>query len=377
MRRFALAVVLALAAKTALALTVEPAGEIETVAAWRDACTKQDVPDIAARAFRDADGTVHLVATHKAARALTGASLDAVQRNCAVIFEGHGRDDPGLHDDRSWLSSFHTLDGKTVFALVSNEFHGQRRPALCPSGEYMRCWRNSVTAAVSTDGGQSFRLAAPPPAHAVATLPYPYAGDVGKRTGYFAPTNIIRRGDYWYAFVWAERYKSQQRGACLLRTDNLADPRAWRAWDGKGFSVRFADGIRTRAATADGHTCAPVAPGALSGTVRSLAVHRASGQVIATMATVRNGVAGIWATTSRDLLSWSAPQLVWQVPLLFRYGCGDRAAFDYPALLAPDSRSMSFEDVGTHAYLYMTRLNLADCQVGWNRDLVRLPVRIQ
>ncbi|WP_245637020.1 hypothetical protein [Azospirillum thiophilum] len=375
-RIIATALSLGLTVPSAQALTVRTAGEPETVTSWqRDACARSDAPDTPARAFRDAGGTVHLVASHSIARALTGPSLDAVRPNCAIIFQGHGQDDPRLHDDRGWISSFYTADGKTVHALVSNEFHAQKRPALCPSGEYMRCWRNSITAAVSTDGGASFQLSAAPPGHTVATLPYPYSGDAGQRTGYFAPSNIIRHGDHWYAFFWAERFRAQKRGACLLRTDDIADPQAWRGWDGKSFSVRFVrDGQEGDAP--ETHTCAPVAPGMLQGTVRSVVRHRTSGLFIATLAMSRDGVSGIWTTTSRDLLSWSKPDLLWAAPLLFRYGCGDAAAFDYPALLDPASQSRNFEDAGKTAYVYMTRLNLDKCKITWNRDLIRLPVEI-
>lgn len=374
----ALTLTLGLVAVPALAITVKATGEIETVTSWRhDACTKTDVPDTPARAFRDVNGNIHLIASHSTARALVGPSLDTAKRNCAIIFEGHGYDDPKLHDDRSWISSLYTLDGTTVFALVSNEFHGQRRRDLCSSGEYMHCWRNSVTAAVSTDGGLSFHLTAPPPAHTVAILPYPYTGDVGRRTGYFAPTNIVRRGDYWYAFVWAERFEAQQRGACLLRTDNLADPSAWRAWNGESFSIRFVHEMHAPLGGPENLTCQPVASEILRGTVRSLAVHRSSQMFIATMAMTYDGITGMWATTSPDLVTWSPPQLVWAAPLLFRYSCGDAMAFDYPALLDPNSRSLSFEDVGTKAYLYMTRLNLANCKISWDRDLVRLPVQVE
>jgi hypothetical protein len=241
----------------------------------------------------------------------------------------------------------------------------------------MRCWRNSVTQAVSTDGGRHFKPIAEPPSHVVASLPYRYVGDVGRRTGYFAPTNIIRHGGYWYAFIWAERYEAQARGACLLRSDDLADPRAWRAWDGADFSVRFADGAQGSVEAPERHTCEPVAPGILGGTVRSLAVHRPTGRVIATLAMSRNGVTGMWASVSRDLISWDEPQLIWKTPLLFRYGCQDVAAFDYPSLLDPASASRNFEDVGDTPYLYMSRLNLSDCKVTWDRDLVRVPVRIE
>ena len=372
-----LALALGMAAATAHALTIRKTGEPETVTSWqRDACAESDAPDTPARAFRDAGGTVHLIASHSTARALTGPSLDAVRPNCAVIFQGHGKDDPRLNDDRSWISSFYTPDGSTVFALVSNEFHGQKRRALCPSGEYMRCWRNSITAAVSSDGGASFRLSAAPPNHSVATLPYPYGGDVGQRTGYFAPSNIVRNGDHWYAFLWAERFGAQQRGACLMRTDNLADPQSWRGWDGKSYSVRF---VRETQAgdPAETHVCAPVAPDVLQGTVRSVVRHRASGLFVATLAMTRDGRTGIWTTTSRDLVGWSKPELLWAAPLLFRYGCGDAAAFDYPALLDPGSQSRNFEDVGKSAYVYMTRLNLDKCRITWNRDLVRMRVEIE
>ncbi|MBX6366516.1 MAG: hypothetical protein IRZ04_00965 [Rhodospirillales bacterium] len=379
MRRLLLGLVAALGAVTeAPALTLSASGEPETVVAWqRDACDRRDVPDAPARAFRDADGKVRLVAAYARARSLTGDSLDTVRPDCAVVYEGSGRDDPALNDDRSWISSFYTLDGRSVFALVSNEFHGQRRPHLCPSGEYMRCWRNSVTEAISTDGGRRFAPIAEPPAHVVAALPYPYAGDVGRRTGYFAPTNIIRHGDHWYAFVWAERYEAQKRGACLLRTDDLADPRAWRGWDGAGFTVRFVDGAREPVAAPERHVCKPVAPGILGNTVRSIVLHRPTGTFVATFAGTRDGVTGIWASLSRDLVSWEKPQLVWKAPLLFRYGCGDEAAFDYPSLLDPAAKSRNFEDIGDTPYLYMTRLNLKGCKVTWDRDLVRLPLRIE
>jgi hypothetical protein len=373
-----LGLAVAVVAPPAAALSIAVSGPPETVLAWqRDACDRRDVPDAPARAFRDATGKVRLIASYAKARALTGEDLHSVRPDCEVIYEGRGRDDPALHDDRSWISSFYTLDGETVFALVSNEFHGQRRPELCPAADYMRCWRNSITQAVSTDGGRHFRPVAAPPAHAVAMLPYPYAGDAGRRTGYFAPTNVIRHESHWYAFVWAERYEAQGRGACLLRTDDLADPRAWRAWDGAGFSIRFVDGAEAEFEHPARHTCRPVAPHILGGTVRSLTLHRPSGRFIATFAASRDGTTGMWASVSPDLVSWSKPHLVWSAPLLFRYGCGDAAAFDYPALLDPTSESRNFEDVGSTAYLYMTRLNLSGCKVTWDRDLVRLPVRIE
>jgi hypothetical protein len=72
-----LTLTLGLVAVPALAITVKATGEIETVTSWRhDACTKTDVPDTPARAFRDVNGNIHLIASHSTARALVGPSLD-------------------------------------------------------------------------------------------------------------------------------------------------------------------------------------------------------------------------------------------------------------------------------------------------------------
>ena len=63
-------------------------------------------------------------------------------------------------------------------------------------------------------------------------------------------------------------------------------------------------------------------------------------------------------------------------PLLTRLDCGRPAAFYYPALLDPASDSRNFETIGDRPFLYLTRLNLENCRVTRNRDLVRLPVRV-
>ena len=42
----------------------------------------------------------------------------------------------------------------------------------------------------------------------MAALPYPYDGALGRRAGYFNPSNILRDGDYLYAFVFAEAYRA-------------------------------------------------------------------------------------------------------------------------------------------------------------------------
>jgi hypothetical protein len=265
---------------------------------------------------------------------------------------------------------------------VHNEFQGDQRPTLCPSRDYTRCWRNSVTLAVSHDGGLSFSHA-DAPAQLVASLPYRYAGDIGHRSGYFNPSNIIARDGFYYAFFWAEAEGAQRRGACLMRTADLADPAAWRAWDGQGFTVHFVDPYRDPAVDPAAHVCAPVGEGRLTSVVSSLTRQRGSGRIIALMATERPPepgkppVTGIFASVSDDLLHWSEPTLLWPEELLFKYRCGAGDPVFYPALLDPTSSSRNFEDVGASGFIYLTDIHLESCRIGADRDLVRIPVEIR
>ena len=46
-----------------------------------------------------------------------------------------------------------------------------------------------------------------------------------------------------------------------MRTNRLEDPRSWRAWDGREFSVAFVDPYTAAPGTNPAkHVCAPVAP---------------------------------------------------------------------------------------------------------------------
>ena len=367
----------AAAAPAELALTA--AGPAETVFRWRtDRCAPDDIPDAPARAFRDATGTVHLFATHFVNRALVGRSLDEVRPDCAVAFMGDKVDDPEQFDDRIWLAAFHTDDGHTIAALAHAEFHGHLRPALCPSRQYSACWWNAVLGLVSHDGGRRFERA-PGAGAVVAALPYAYDPSAGRPTGYFGPSNILTFDGAQYAFVFAEEWRDQKRGACLLRTRTPTDPSSWRAWDGTDFAAALTGAGRFAGPPAK-HVCAPV-PG-LASTMAAIARYAPTGAVVGLFAAKRRDPAtgtdatGIWYATSRDLLRWSEPRLLLEAPLMFAFSCGAKAVYAYPSLLDPASASRNFDSVSGRAYLYLTRFNMNGCTLPMDRDLVRVPVRI-
>lgn len=260
---------------------------------------------------------------------------------------------------------------------MHSEFHGQARPDLCPAARYPECWRNTITLAVSQDGGAQFALR-PREARLVAGLPYPFPGALGRRSGYFSPSNIVASEGFYYAFVWAEPYEAQRRGACLLRTATLDDAASWRAYDGKGFGAAFADPYRQKIEDPARHVCAPLA--GVGSTVWSVVRHDATRRWILVTAAERAEtpgaapVAGIWWASSSDLVAWSAPRLLAKLPLLTHPDCAAKEAYYYPALLDPGSTDRNFATIGARAYLYLTRLHLTNCRPTWDRDLVRIAV---
>ncbi len=354
-------------------------GPTEVFTWARDRCETWHIPDAPARAFRGADGEIRLIAAHNRNRVMRGKDMLALGVDCRIVFRGADADAPESYDDKLWLSATWTDDGRVIHALAHAEFHGQRRPTLCPIAQYMACWRNQMIHVVSEDGGQSFTRKG---VALAAGIPYRFDGAAGKRSGYFEPSNIFRHDGALHAFIWAEGYEAQKRGACLLRTTDIADPGAWRAWDGKGFNIAFRDAYRDTIADPARHVCQPIPR--LDGVVASVLRHRMTGQFIAIFASNRRTKtagapqSGIWYATSADLLSWSEPRLLRAVPLMWAFTCGERAVWAYPSLIDPISQARNFDDVGTRAELYLTRFNLgADCKLPPDRDLVRFGVTIR
>jgi hypothetical protein len=362
----------AAAAQPALWLQVE-SGPTPALLDQRSVCDGSDVSDAPARAIRLVDGTVQLYATDQVNRVNTGPDLLHLEHRCAVVYRGSGKDDPADYDDRSWIASPWTPDGRTIWAVVHNEFHGHLRAGLCPTGRYMDCWFNALTLAVSHDGGRHFERALSDAI--VAALPYRF-NQVGLgHHGYFSPSNIVSVGGYQYMFAFATTAGAQKNGNCLLRTDAIERAHSWRGWDGAGFVAEFVDPYTT-SVQPEQHVCAPVDVGRLRWPVTSLVRHAPSGLFIALMLNTAPG-GGVFYATSPDLLSWSVPALLLDVTGRQAWRCGDPDPIAYPSLLDPESPSRNFETVGAKALLFATRFEADRCKPGMLRRLQRWIVTIE
>jgi len=345
---------------------------VPAIVGARPGCDADDIPDAPARAVHIASGETLLFATHFRNRIERGPDLLHVRHECRVVMAGAENDDPAAYDDRAWITSPWTLDGITIFAVVHNEFQAHRRPWLCPTGRYLDCWFNALTAAVSRDAGVTFHRM--PGSALVAELPYRYDQVGLGHHGYFNPSNIVTLAGSQYMFMFATRTLVQREGNCLLRTSAIESPETWRAWSGAEFNVAFLDPYR-QTVSPESHVCAPVDSAILRWPVTSLVRHQPSGLFIVVMQDTGRG-GGIFYATSPDLLSWTGPVRLLSASGAATWTCTDPPPIAYPSLLDPASQDRNFETVGRDAVLFATRFNAKDCIVNMDRELVRWSVRV-
>jgi hypothetical protein len=360
---------------------LEIVGEEEIVFDWsKDRCEAFDIPDLPVRAFRDDQGNVQLISAHFTNRRFIGSSLNTVKHDCTPILKSESLEDPALYSYHQWLSSPYTEDGKTIYALVHNEYYGSKELGRCPPGD-ASCWYNAVTLAVSTDGGASYHAASEPPNHLIASAPEPFEKGAGPY-GFFEPSNIIKGQDgYYYAYLREHFYRKGGNVAevCIMRTRDLSDASSWRAWDGNEFSVSFINPYLKPDEAKSARRCQgiPTEPGLglMHQSIR-FSTYLNRYVMVGNSATTINGrsVWGIMYSFSNDLVHWEPRKVLLELELPWTYQPGDPDYYLYPSLLDPESSSRNFETTGKHAFLYLTRFNKNTSNDPLNRDLVRIPV---
>jgi hypothetical protein len=260
---------------------------------------------------------------------------------------------PESYDDYGWLASFFTLDGRTIYSLIHNEFHGNERPALCTSRIYLRCWENSITAGISYDGGDKFGRW-PGVEGVIANLPYRYVGDQPHQFGYFNPTNIVHIDGFFYFFVSMINTVEDTYGVCLMQTPNIGDPTSWRGWDGSKFGIRFVNPYAPTGGDPKQHICAGIGNGSLMFSLGSVSFFRPARQFIMIMRRQRwervsdGTIPGVYFSTSPDLINWSPPVSI--ISDTEASTDSDIVQF-YPSMLDPDGGDFNFQNVSTHPAL--------------------------
>jgi hypothetical protein len=344
-------------------------------------CEDNDITDEPAHAFRDDAGNVNLISTHFVNRRFLGPNLDNLSHPCTKLFNSGGNSNPATYDNREWLSSPWTPDGRNVYALVHNEYQGQLFTGgwCIQQGESQtdryKCWYNALTSAYSPNGGLNYQQAASP-AQLVASIPYQYSKD--GPNGYFLPSNIVRSGDgYFYVLFRAEDKGFQQMGTCIMRTRDLSDQTSWRAWNGTGFTVNFQNPY---VGTFDPsqHVCAPIAFPEIGTMTESLTYNTYFRKWMLVGGSVGNSAQGrppgFYYSLSDDLIHWTTAELLMAAELTWTRDCVPPDPVRDPSLIDPDSPSRNFETVGQTAYLFYTVQHLDGCNGSLDRDMLRIPI---
>ena len=373
---------LLVAAPGAGAVSTTIVGQPETVFDYDTMrCQDFDWPDIPVRAFRDSLNRVQVVTGQGSIfnNRLIGPDFDSLIRDCTPLLSNSNNPLPSEYDDAEWLSGLYTPDGQNVYALVHSEYHGFVHPGYC-GDDFLECRFNTVTFAQSTNNGDSYSQPSPPD-HLVASMPYRSVPGDG-RYGFFSPSNIVEKDGWLYSMILASaKYRKQPGGVCLMRTQNLADPKSWRAWDGEGFNVRFIDPYRDSASAISRHICQPLSPDNLGELNRSVVWSTFLNKwVVAGTSTIYQAsygelVRGFYISTSDDLINWSPRQLMMYTENAATYQCGDPDPAVYPSFIDPDSPDRNFSTIDQTTDLYFVTARYENCIRTNKRDVKRVEVQ--
>ena len=354
-------------------------GEEEIIFDWTiERCDNMNIPDLPVRAFRNADEQVNLILSSNKNYRMIGPDLNNLEVSCNPIMTSGYNEDPSQFNDNEWIASPYTEDGRTVYAIIHNEYHGWEHPGECSKTTYFSpCWYNALTLAVSTDGGMTYAHAFSQPGHLIANLPIQYKADAGP-AGPRNPSTIIKGKDgYYYLFTNMIYYADNIQWVCLLRTQNISDPTAWRFWDGKEFNGQFVNPYGIAPANPDSHVCPALDSADIGAQLNdSITYNTYLERYVLTgiSADTIEGreIWGIYYSFSDDLIQWTRRKLLVEMVLPWTAKNNTDVMYLYPALIDPTSDSRNFETTGKTAYLYFTRHNFG--QGSLDRDLIRVAV---
>lgn len=330
-------------------------------------CDITDIPDAMVRAFRRSDGESVLIASYHEARAFTGPSLRSLHKDCSVMFRGAQDPRPQALNDEAWIAATWKGPSRLVYAISHSEYQAQKYAGQCKFKNYNQCWYNVLRFLISKDDGRTFSYAN----DKVIAPDIRQDSDQGRNRGFFAPSNIVRSGNFLYFVAYTTGTSRQPRGSCLFRapvpTSELELD--WQGYDGRSFSVKpfnpySQDPSRYLA-------CFPV----LKSPLYSIVYHDRSGQFVATVA-LAEPKSGYGYIVSRDLLHWSPVRPLLFVPRVQSRNCADKYRYSYPSIIDPDAADVNYQSLGDNGLLFLVRMTVDDCHGSMQRELVVFPVSV-
>jgi hypothetical protein len=93
-------------------------------------CGDDEHPDLPVRAFRDADGMIQMSISSPTNYRLIGPDFDSLEPDCTPTLISANDRDPSHYNTWDWMGATYTLDGKTIYAIIHNEYHGDQAGSI-------------------------------------------------------------------------------------------------------------------------------------------------------------------------------------------------------------------------------------------------------
>lgn len=352
-------------------------GDIYSNAEGADAA---DIPDAPPRFVRLKNNKIMMLAAHhNNIPWFTSDGVEFARQSCHSVLKSGLNPNPAAFNNHNWILGFYTKDGRDIFSLVHNEYHGAAYIPACK--KRLRkgqapwdaiCLQISMTGFRSKDGGRNF-YPSPVDAPVLATTNDKIDlnnASVITRIGIHDPSNIVRNpvDKHFYFVSLVDPSQTQKRGLCLFRSkDPLTEP--WYAWDGAAFKSKMGSPY-----AGEGSPCTPVRPW---GTYIPAVTWNTKLKKF--LAIGRSDSRQLVALTSPDLIHWDreiplrpSVQQNWWKPL-----SGDPDPDSYYSLFDATSKSRFFDTTGSSPYLYFIRWKTNLLKVkSREREIVRVKLRI-
>ncbi|MBB6186538.1 hypothetical protein [Rhodanobacter sp. MP7CTX1] len=338
-----------------------------------------DVPDAPPRMIKRENGEIELIAAHHNNIPFYSNDGRAFSRkDCRSILPSKQDFNPSHFADQDWITGLVTTNGKDVYALVHDEFHGPAYLSECaarlkPGQPYWApiCLSVNMVSFASHDGGNTFSPLSGE-LHTAASVPTTFSTSIDS-IGIRDSSNVVSNpaDGYYYFMARAMPFSPQTGGTCLFRTPNpFTQP--WLAWDGDSFKTRMGSPYSDDKEHTG--TCLPVIDNSYY-----VATISYNTKIRKFIAIARSNKRVIVAMVSADLIHWSTPVTLrtsvadnW-----WRPGQGDPDPDSFYSIIDLTSESRFYDVSGDTPYLYYVRWRTTSGKVlNHQRDIVRTAIEI-
>src|SRR5690348_14178351 len=97
-------------------------------------CSDTDLPDGPTQAVRDSNNRIELMYANDGTRRMLGPDFNHLTHECLQRFPLVYDPNPGHYNYIHLIFGTYTENGRDIYAMVHNEWHGWEIPGACPAG---------------------------------------------------------------------------------------------------------------------------------------------------------------------------------------------------------------------------------------------------